>query len=195
MRLSTLTMPALLLVGLGVWLLLQYGYSPASADSGPVDPSEAARGAESAASESEAPSPAENPAKEEKEPRNPLGLTRNPPDPRKYLRCPDGTYAPALNGVDEPAPLNWPQDRPWSPIVRKTTDSSGLDWYVHADGTHTITQMTWHSQFQRMDAVTLVYNPVPTLPIHPDDLAGIERQQQKGKDSAQKKQPGKAGKQ
>jgi hypothetical protein len=35
----------------------------------------------------------------------------------------------------------------------------GVDWYVHADGTRTTTEMKWRSDLGRLDAMTRIAVP------------------------------------
>src|SRR5690606_36359339 len=87
-----------------------------------------------------------------------------------HLALPDGTSVPPLNGVERPAILPWPPHRPWSPIVGKETDEDGVQWYVHADGSSTTTQMAWHPQLGRLDPVTIVLNPVAKTAVRPEPV-------------------------
>ena len=90
---------------------------------------------------------------------------------------------PVLNGAHGARALSWPGERPWSPIVRKETESKGMDWYVHEDGSKSITQMAHDSAVGRDVAVTSTYNPAPTLPMAPDELAEVQKEMAKqGKD-------------
>ena len=81
------------------------------------------------------------------------------------LRLPDGTSVPVLNGAFGAPAMSWPYYRPWSPIVRKETDPSGDDWYVHADGTKTITKNYYMSHLGGFSPVTNVFHPVAPLPV------------------------------
>ena len=56
---------------------------------------------------------------------------------------PDGNNFPALNGVLAPVKLIWTSGRAYSPIVGTLTDGPPqfLEWYVHADGSHSTTTM------------------------------------------------------
>lgn len=77
---------------------------------------------------------------------------------------PDGSWAPALNGAKNPAALDWPPDIPYAPIVKRVTDPTGQDWYVHADGSKSTTVMTWREDLGRYDAVTNLANPTAVAP-------------------------------
>lgn len=81
---------------------------------------------------------------------------------RFELQLPDGSYVPALNGAVGAAPLarfwgNWP----WSPITGTMRSDAGVDWYTHADGSRSTTEMKWRSDLGRMDAMTRVAHPGP----------------------------------
>jgi len=80
---------------------------------------------------------------------------------RRELRLPDGSYVPALNGAEGAPPLQlfWEAGRPWSPIVGVARSDAGVDWYVHADGSRSTTEMKWRSDLGRLDALTRVAHP------------------------------------
>lgn len=59
----------------------------------------------------------------------------------EHLLLPTGEMVPVLNDALGAPPLEWADDRPWSPIVGTVTDPDGKEWYVHEDGTRTITQI------------------------------------------------------
>ncbi|MBK8098867.1 MAG: hypothetical protein IPK26_17270 [Planctomycetes bacterium] len=88
------------------------------------------------------------------------------------LVLPDGTSVPALNDARGVPPLQqfWGQ-RPWSPIVRVERSDLGIDWYVHADGTRSTTEMKWREDLGRLDAMTRVAQPVDraSTPARPTD--------------------------
>lgn len=77
------------------------------------------------------------------------------------LALPDGTFVPCLNGTVGAPPLSphW-GNRPWSPIVATERSDVGVDWYVHADGTRTTTEMKWRPDLGRLDAMTRIAVPV-----------------------------------
>lgn len=81
------------------------------------------------------------------------------------LTLPDGSRIRALNGVKEPVALLWPPELPWSPITGTQTDPDGLQWYVHADGSRSTTQMVWRSDLGRETAISVVANPKQALPL------------------------------
>ena len=87
---------------------------------------------------------------------------------QRELQLPDGSYVPALNGAEGAPPLRlfWEAGRPWSPIVGVARSELGVDWYVHADGSRSTTEMKWRSDLGRLDALTRVAHPgdVPPPP-------------------------------
>ena len=102
---------------------------------------------------------------------------RAPAEDRSHLlELPDGSSCATLNGAVDAAPLGtyWgPQ--PWSPIVAIERSSAGIDWYRHADGSFSTTQMVWRKDLGRMAAMTRVAHPGPVAPIAPPDLAEARR--------------------
>ena len=76
------------------------------------------------------------------------------------LELPDGTFVPMLNGATGALSLKqyWGA-RPWSPILHVVRSDAGVDWYVHADGTFTTTEMKWRSDLGRLDAMTRIAIP------------------------------------
>ncbi|MGE0143814.1 MAG: hypothetical protein AB7I19_07870 [Planctomycetota bacterium] len=102
-----------------------------------------------------------------------VGFTVDPNVVPKELRLqlPDGTWALALNGVTNPGPLNWPNDRPWAPIVERRVRQDGTEAYVHADGSWSWTQLQYRKDLGRMDSITLLANPTDPLPIDPAEAA------------------------
>lgn len=74
---------------------------------------------------------------------------------------PDGSTAPALNGVKESIKILW-NNRPYSPI-KSTIHDRGLDWYLHEDGSHsTVMYQTVNGELQ---AVGVVASPTDVLPV------------------------------
>lgn len=85
-------------------------------------------------------------------------------DHTRLLALPDGSFVPALNGaLGAPPLIRFWGNRPWSPIVGRERSDRGIDWYVHADGTRSTTQMAWRSDLGRMDAMTRVAAPGPAV--------------------------------
>ena len=90
---------------------------------------------------------------------------------------PSGENVPALNGVNESVKLLWPTDLPYSPIVGTQREVDGLEWYVHADGSRSTTQMVFRSDVGRKVAMSVVANPKAPVPIKTgaDEEAEIRR--------------------
>lgn len=84
-------------------------------------------------------------------------------DRSRDLALPDGTFVPALNDAVDAAPLAqfW-GPFPWSPIVGVERSSANLDWYKHADGSYSTTQMVWRQDLGRHAAMTRVAHPGPS---------------------------------
>lgn len=80
------------------------------------------------------------------------------------LRLPDGTRVALLNGATRDVELVWPADRAFSPIVG-TRRHAGLDWYVHADGTQSTTQVVFRADLGREDVVAVVGAPITVAPV------------------------------
>lgn len=86
---------------------------------------------------------------------------------RRMVQLPTGEYVQGLNGVIDCGRLAWPSDRPYSPIIGVERSPDGKDWWVHADGSKSISEMVFRSDLGRHDATTLVHNPTPGLPLEP----------------------------
>jgi hypothetical protein len=84
-------------------------------------------------------------------------------DRSRLIELPDGTTAPTLNGATNAPALTkfWGATWPWSPIVGVERSSAGIDWYKHADGSYSTTEMRWIPQFGRFEALTRVAHPGP----------------------------------
>lgn len=84
------------------------------------------------------------------------------PEGNRELQLPDGSVVPTLNDAVDAAPIAqfW-GSQPWSPIVGVERSSAGLDWYKHADGSYSTTQMVWRSDLGRHAAMTRVAHPGP----------------------------------
>lgn len=88
--------------------------------------------------------------------------TARPDAPSRDLLLPDGTSVPTLNGATDAEPLaTYWGPFPWSPIVGVERNDQGLDWYRHADGSYSTTQMVWRQDLGRMAAMTRVAHPAP----------------------------------
>ncbi|MFO1078123.1 MAG: hypothetical protein U1E73_10425 [Planctomycetota bacterium] len=81
------------------------------------------------------------------------------------LDLPDGTSVALLNGTTGALTLaSFWGARAWSPIVRIERTDAGVDWYVHADGTRSTTEMRWRSDLGRNDAMVRIAVPVADPP-------------------------------
>jgi hypothetical protein len=86
------------------------------------------------------------------------------------LQMPDGTSLPPLNGAIDPPKPRWQRGRPYSPVVGTVRLPDGRDAYQHADGTRTVTWMTFRKDLGRNVAVTAVSSPMPDATTIPDEL-------------------------
>ena len=76
------------------------------------------------------------------------------------LRFPDGSSAPALNGVTESVVLVW-NDRPFAKVKEKIVDR-GWEWYVHEDGSHSTVKMVELNGV--LSPIGIVASPTEALP-------------------------------
>jgi len=81
------------------------------------------------------------------------------PEADRFVRLPDGSRTRVLNGAYGAPPMLWPRGRPYSPIVKTVRDARNFEWFVHADGTMSITQMAFRTDLGRTEAVTNVFCP------------------------------------
>lgn len=81
------------------------------------------------------------------------------------LELPDGSVVAALNGATGAMRLAaaW-GPHPWSPIVTVERSDAGVDWYVHADGSRSTTEMKWRPDLGREDALVRVARPQESAP-------------------------------
>lgn len=91
-----------------------------------------------------------------------------PTEQRHMVKLPTGEWIKALNGAVD-AKLEWPSDRPYSPIIGVERAPNGQDWWVHADGSKSTTTMVYRSDLGRHDAVGQVANPTASLPMEPSE--------------------------
>lgn len=99
-------------------------------------------------------------------PRSRIGRT-GPPAPGAAV-FPDGTWLPPLNGVGfAPHPCPWPPDRPYSPVIAVITGDKGMQWYRHADGSHSTTQLVRRTEGNRTwtEPGWVVGTPAKELPV------------------------------
>ena len=81
---------------------------------------------------------------------------------------PDGTWLPPLNGVEIAPPFpGFAPDFPYAPVVEIIEGDKGISWYIHADGSHSSTQLVETQQGGRTftQAGWAVGNPTKTLPV------------------------------
>jgi hypothetical protein len=105
------------------------------------------------------------------------------PDPeakRKMVLLPTGEYIQALNGAVDAPPLSWEQGRPYSEIIGIERTPAGQEWWVHADGTKSTTEMNFRSDLGRADATTQVAHPARPLPIEPEELSRVQQEGRMG---------------
>lgn len=88
---------------------------------------------------------------------------------------PDGSRMPPLNGVKVAPSLYWPPEVPFTPVVGTFVDAQGIEWYKHADGSQSTTQMVWRKDLGREDAVSRVAAPTTPLPMLLEDADGSSR--------------------
>lgn len=74
---------------------------------------------------------------------------------------PDGSTMPLLNGVREPVTVQWPANRPFSPIVETVADERGVSWYRHRDGTWSTVRMLRDAVRGLDVATSQVFSPMP----------------------------------
>ncbi|MEY4674277.1 MAG: hypothetical protein RL148_2061 [Planctomycetota bacterium] len=92
--------------------------------------------------------------------------------PAPQMQFPDGSVAPALNGVTESVKLVW-NDRPYSPIRTKVVDR-GWEWYVHEDGSHSTVKMV---DLNGVPApIGIVASPTESLPTSVEIEARVQEQ-------------------
>lgn len=86
------------------------------------------------------------------------------PTAARSIALPDGSRVPVINGAFGAPDMDgaWPDDRPWSPIVRVETDSFGDQWYVHADESRsqTVLREVRRNGESVIQPLTLVYTPI-----------------------------------
>lgn len=156
---------------LGIWFLNSSSNEGSEPPSGlPVTPGDAGNSGQ--------PTPEPVDVKRPEKPTTPEPKKGNPD---RVLLLPDGSKVPVLNGAWGAPALDWPSDRPWSKIIGRERDDSNLEWYVHADGSRSITQNIWRDDLNRFDPSTVVATPIKALPMHPDDIAKNKAEQEAAK--------------
>lgn len=99
------------------------------------------------------------------------GIGKHGAPPAGAVLFPDGTWLPAVNGVEQPPPFpGFSSGRDYSPVVRIHTDvPTGMQFYMHASGAVSYVMMTDHYNGETgettREAAWVVGNPVPTLPL------------------------------
>jgi hypothetical protein len=93
-----------------------------------------------------------------------VGASHGQVDLRHMLELPDGTFVPALNGAVGAGSLREVWKGAWSPIVGAERSDQGVDWYVHADGSRSTTEMKYRPDLHRFDAMTRLARPLPAAP-------------------------------
>ena len=90
-----------------------------------------------------------------------LGIVADPPtDLSAYVKLPDGTFAPALNGVRNAPAMAWPEGVLFAPIIGKEKTPQGQEWYMHADGAKSTTTVVFRQDLGRHDPMTQVAIPL-----------------------------------
>ncbi len=142
---TLLAVPLLLALATGLWCVLPRAARAARASTASADTAAPAPTATPVAAPAAVPA---TPA----EPKLPPALFRKlapgetvaltlPDGLTDGVRCPDGSYLPLLNGVPYAGAISRARAAgPLPPVVAKTADQHGVEWYVHADGSRTTTQ-------------------------------------------------------
>jgi hypothetical protein len=98
----------------------------------------------------------------------PAGIARTGKPPKGAAVFPDGTWMPPINGVTfVSTPCPWPDYVPYAPIVEVVTGDKGIQWWKHADGTISNTQIVQRTEGDRTwsEVGWAVGNPTKTLPV------------------------------
>ncbi len=104
-----------------------------------------------------------------------IGIGRHTTPPAGAAIFPDGTWLPPLNGVKfAPHACPWPKDIPYSPVIKIVTGDKGIQWYIHADGSHSGTQLAPTEQGGRkfLQPGWVVGNPTKAMPVQLGSGAG-----------------------
>jgi len=99
------------------------------------------------------------------------------PAPKGRLGLPDGSWVPALNGAEGEHDLAkaWERGRPFAPIL-DVVDGPYCQFYRHADGTLSTTQMVWREDLGRDDVCVWVAHPqAHVAPWGPRESLDLER--------------------
>ncbi len=88
------------------------------------------------------------------------------PAPAGVVLFPDGTWLRPLNGVTDPPPFPGFADRPYAPVVSILTEPKhGVQWYLHADGTESTTQLA-QTERGTLEPIWIVGTKIKPQPIH-----------------------------
>lgn len=76
-------------------------------------------------------------------------------------KFPDGTARTALNGVTVPLTIDWPGQRPYSPVVEVVTNENGVSFWKHADGSFSTTLVRVETVSGKVVQFAQTYTPGP----------------------------------
>lgn len=96
------------------------------------------------------------------------GIGRTGEPPKGSAIFPDGTWLPPLNGVTVAPPFpGFAPNYPYAPVIEIKRGDKGIFWYIHADGSHSTTQMALTEEGGRSfeQPAWVVGNPTETLPV------------------------------
>ncbi|MEE2887797.1 MAG: hypothetical protein VX951_10245 [Planctomycetota bacterium] len=94
------------------------------------------------------------------------------------LQLPNGKSVPILNGAYG-AKNGWPSDIPYSPIIKVQIDGNGERYYLHEDGSQTKTLNRMNTATGKMVVVTQVSNPVDPVPMDPEEIARVSKEEKR----------------
>lgn len=98
------------------------------------------------------------------------------------LQLPNGKSVPILNGAYG-AKNGWPEDVPYSPIIKVQLDSDGNYFYLHEDGSQTKTMHVRNSVSGKSVVVTQVSNPTDPVAMDPTEVGKVLKEEQKRKNA------------
>ena len=102
--------------------------------------------------------------------KKPFGRTGTPPPGAAMF--PDGTWLAPLNGVKFAPPFRgWPRKIPYSPVVGIIDGDKNVQWFEHADGSVSTTQLAPTEQGGRkfVQPAWVIGNPAPLMPVQIPD--------------------------